>query len=108
MHLRGRVRQTAVATVVELDGDADLAAAPQLMQLLNRGLAAGESRIVVDLDGLTLLDDTALGLLIGAAASARRQGHTMELLSTNERMRQRLADTRIDRILDIVDAIPTA
>jgi anti-sigma B factor antagonist len=108
MHLRGRVRQTAVATVVELDGDADLAAAPQLTQLLNRGLAAGESRIVVDLDGLTLLDDTALGLLIGAAASARRQGHTMELLSTNERMRQRLADTRIDRILDIVDAIPTA
>jgi anti-sigma B factor antagonist len=108
MHLRGRVRQTAVATVVALDGDADLAAAPQLTQLLNRGLAAGESRIVVDLDGLTLLDDTALGLLIGAAASARRQGHTMELLSTNERMRQRLADTRIDRILDIVDAIPTA
>jgi anti-sigma B factor antagonist len=108
MHLRGRVRHTPVATIVELDGDADLAAAPQLTQLLNRGLAEAERRIVIDLDGLTLLDDTALGLLIGAAATARRQGRTIELLSTNERMRRRLVDTRIDRIVDIIDAVPVA
>jgi anti-anti-sigma factor len=108
MHLRGRVRHTPVATVIELDGEADLAAAPQLTQVLNRGLAEAERRIIVDLDGLTMLDDTALGLLIGAAASARRQGRTIELLSTNERVRRRLVDTRIDRILDIVDAIPVS
>jgi anti-anti-sigma factor len=108
MHLRGRVRHTPVATVIELDGEADLGAAPQLTQVLNRGLAEAERRIIVDLDGLTMLDDTALGLLIGAAASARRQGRTIELLSTNERVRRRLVDTRIDRILDIVDAIPVS
>jgi anti-sigma B factor antagonist len=106
MHLRGRVRHTPVATVVELDGEADLAAAPQLSQLLNRGLAEAERRIVVDLDGLTVLDDTALGLLIGAAAAARRQGRALELLSTNERVRRRLLDTRIDRIVDIVESVP--
>jgi anti-sigma B factor antagonist len=108
MHLRGRVRHTPVATVVELDGEADLAAAPQLTQLLNRGVAEAERRVVVDLDGLTLLDDTALGLLIGAAASARRHGRTMELLSTNARVRRRLVDTRVDRIVDIVDAVPVS
>lgn len=108
MQLRGRVRHTPVATIVELDGEADLAAAPQLTQLLNRGLAEAERRIVIDLDGLTLLDDTALGLLIGAAASARRHGRTIELLSTNERVRRRLVDTRIDRIVDIVDAAPVS
>lgn len=108
MHLRGRVRHTPVVTVVELDGEADLAAAPQLNQLLNRGLAGAEQRMVVDLDGLTVLDDTALGLLLGAAATARRQGRTLELLSTNERMRRRLADTRVDRIVDIVDTVPVS
>ena len=108
MHLRGRVRHTPVAVVVELDGEADLAAAPQLSQLLNRGLAEVDQRIVVDLDGLTLLDDTALGLLIGAAATARRQGRTLELLSTNERLRRRLVDTRVDRIVEIIDAVPVS
>ena len=99
----GRIRHVGDATVLELDGDADLAALPALSQLLTKAVSSASGPIVVDLDGLALLDDAALGLILGAAATARRRGLELRLLCTGERRRARLADTRVDRIVDVVD-----
>ncbi len=49
----------------------------------------------------------ALGKLVGAAAAARRRGGQLGLLATGDRMRQRLTDTRVDRIIDVVHTIVT-
>lgn len=105
MRLRGRLREAGGATIVELDGDADLGSAPALVPLLQRAVERAETRVIVDLDGLTVLDDTALGLLVGAAATARRRRISFELLSTDERVRDRLAETRVDRIVTVVDTV---
>lgn len=104
MRLRGRVRAVGGSTVVELDGDADLGSAPQLSQLLARAIADADigAELIVDLDGLTVLDDAALGLLLGGAATARRRGVGLALLCTNERLRERLAETRVDRVVDVL------
>jgi anti-anti-sigma factor len=92
------------STVIELDGDADLGSAPQLTQLLHRviGDLEPDTTMIVDLDGLTVLDDVALGLLLGAAASARRRSIRLAVVCTNERLRERLTETRVDRIVDIL------
>jgi anti-anti-sigma factor len=90
--------------VVELDGDADLAAVPQLNQILSRTIETIDaSGIVVDLDALNVLDDAALGQLVGAAATARRRDLSFALVCTNERLLRRMRDTRLDQIIDIVD-----
>lgn len=90
--------------MVELDGDADLASVPQLSQLLTRAFAVTDAGgVIVDVDALTVLDDTALGQLIGAAATARRRERTFSIACTNERVRRRLRETRIDEIIDVVE-----
>ena len=100
----GRIREHADGTtVVELDGDADLGALPQLQQLLARAVDAASTVVVVDLDGVTVFDDAALGLIVGAAASARRRGVELRLICTERRRRARLADTRLDRIIHVDD-----
>lgn len=106
----GRLRQHGEATVVELDGEADLAALPQLSQLLSRAIATATGTIIVDLDGLIVLDDAALGLVIGAAATARRNGCELRIVCSDPKRRDRLADTRIDRIVAVQAATqaPTA
>lgn len=103
--MRSRIRQVGDAVVVELDGDADLASIPQLAQILTRAGDQAESNetIIVDLDGLTLLDDSALGQLVGAAATARRRGGELRLRVTGQRLRERLSATRIDQIIDLVE-----
>jgi anti-anti-sigma factor len=106
VHLRSRIRRVGDAIVVELDGDADLASIPQLTQALARaGEQAGAGVVVVDLDALTVLDDAALGQFVGAAAAARRRGGSLRLLAIGNRTRQRLTDTRLDQIIDVVDSV---
>lgn len=102
MHLRGRSRRLGDVVVVELDGDADVAAIPQLAQILTRAISGSDSGgVVVDLDALTVLDDAALGHLIGAAATARRRNLRFTLVCTNARLASRLRETRVDQIVDI-------
>jgi anti-sigma B factor antagonist len=90
--------------VVALGGVADLSTAPLLHQRLRRACVDHPGvTLTVDLDGLVALDDAALGMLLGAAAHAREAGGELQLVCTNERLRERLAVTRLDRCLTVRD-----
>ena len=72
--------------VLTLSGSVDLATLPRLQDGLLR-LAAehpGE-RVAVDLDGVDVLDDTALGVLLGAAGRARQHGGDLIVVCAAER-----------------------
>lgn len=96
--------------MLALDGPVDLAALPEIHAACRRllsGITAGSS-VAVDVDGATVLDDAALGLLLGAAATARSHGATLRVVCTGERLRRRLADTRFDRAVDVVASLGEA
>ena len=107
MDLRVTTSTVGTAKVVALDGVADLAAAPALHAALTRATTdlAGVSEVVVDLDGLGLLDDAAIGLLVGAAARVRAAGIELVVVCTNERVCERLRTTRVDRIVQVASSI---
>lgn len=93
--------------MLALDGAADLAALPQLHDACRRlvtGVPAGTS-IAIDLDGATVVDDAALGLFLGAAATARSDGSNLRVVCAGERLRRRLTDTRFDRAVEVVASL---
>ncbi len=96
--------------VITLDGLADLAAAPALHTAFNRAFSGLDDVriVVVDLDGLTVLDDAAIGLLIGVAARAREVGASLVAVCTNARIAARLRATRVDEILVVTTGIAEA
>ena len=110
MDLRITSSTVGTARVVALDGVADLAAVPALHAALTRATAELDEvgAVVIDLDGLTLLDDVALGLLVGAAARARLAGIELVVVCTNDRVCERLRATRIDRIVRVSTSIASA
>jgi anti-anti-sigma factor len=107
MDLRLTQHDVAGRLVLALDGAADLASLPRLHDALQRVLGdLGDApSVAIDLDGVSVLDDTALGLLLGAAATARARHGTLVVVCSNERLRTRLADTRFDLAVDVVRAL---
>lgn len=94
------------AIVVALDGIVDLATAPRLRTTLTRTVMQHPGRrIVVDLDGTVAVDDVALGILLAASAQAREHGGTLEVVATEPRLRSRLASTRFDLAVTVVDSV---
>lgn len=51
--------------VVGLAGDLDLWSAPHLKSVLSEHLAAGRTRLVLDLERVPFMDSTALGVMVG-------------------------------------------
>jgi anti-sigma B factor antagonist len=53
------------AVLVAVEGELDLATAPRLKRALADVLASGANQIALDMSGVTFIDSTALGVLVG-------------------------------------------
>ena len=104
MDLRTRYDVVGTVPVVALSGSVDLATVPQLGTALFRLVAdhVGQ-RVAVDLDGVDVLDDTGLGVLLGAAGRARQAGGQLVVVVSDPGLRDRFAVTGLDRAVDVVD-----
>src|SRR5215210_2734016 len=90
--------------VISLSGEVDLSTIPALHDALTKALAHHPGRlIVIDLDGVTVLEDTGLGILLGAAGSARQTGADLVVVCNNMRLRERLDRTGFSRAIEVRD-----
>ena len=90
--------------VISLSGEVDLATIPLLHDALTKALAHHPGRmLVIDLDGVTVLEDTGLGVLMGAAGSARQTGADLVVVCNNMRLRERLDRTGFSRAVEVRD-----
>jgi anti-anti-sigma factor len=105
MDLVARQTRIGLLQVLQLSGEADLATIPRLSDALTRLLAATDGRCVVDLDGITVFEDAALGLLLGATGRAVQSGTELVVVCSPGLLRDRLALTGFDRAVRVVDRL---
>ena len=87
--------------MVEVAGELDLHSAPQLRAELGRAIENNASpRIVVDLAGVTFLDSTGVGVLVGALKRAREAGGALHFCGAQTRVR------RVFEITGLIGALP--
>jgi len=88
--------------VLQVSGEIDLATLPYFRdQLLHATSLYDGATLFVDLDGVTALDDTGLGMLLGTAGRAREQGGDVVVISNNDRLLARFELTRLNRALEV-------
>ncbi len=102
MELLCRTITVGVLPTLVVSGELDLATIPVLQSALARliGESAGTT-VAVDLDGLTVVDDSGLGVLLGAAGRARQHGGDLVIICTSPRLLERFDLSGLSRAIEI-------
>lgn len=102
MDLRVRTRPGDGVAIFELSGEVDMHSAPALRAQLAspEGANPGPGRVIVDLGGVTFLDSTGVGALVGAFRLHRDAGGSLVFCHAQERVR------RVFEITGLLDHLP--
>lgn len=92
------MRDVGGLVVVAIAGELDLATVPRLRDRLVRVISDHPGvTVVIDLDGLSVIDDAGLGVLVGALRRARVHGGDIALVCSSSELLELFALTRLDR-----------
>lgn len=108
-------KQTAYATraaasgavVLTPTGRLNLTSAPSLRAQLSELIAAGNTRVVVDLSSTDSVDSSGIGALIAALKAARAAGGDLRITAPNQQVTSVLKLTNLSRVL-LVNRDPDA
>ncbi|MEX0848015.1 MAG: STAS domain-containing protein [Ilumatobacteraceae bacterium] len=101
-------RRTVVGdvAVVMVSGELDLASVGVLRDALLKAITEHRgATVAVDLDGVTALDDTALGIVLGSAARSREQGGDLVVVCTSPRLVERFELSGLARAVRVLDRL---
>ncbi len=94
--------------VVSASGEIDVATAPPLRDRLQALTTSARSTVVVDLLGVTFLDSTALGVLVGALKRCREAGGDLPLVIDEPRILKVFEITGLTGVFPIFDSVRDA
>ena len=95
-------------SVVTVAGEVDVYTAAQLRAVLDEEIGAGRSRLVVDLDDVSFLDSTGLGVLVGGLKRVRGHDGDLALVCTQRRILKVLEITGLTKVFTIHVSVDAA
>jgi anti-sigma B factor antagonist len=85
--------------VIAVDGELDLTAAPDLRRAIEAAIDAGAIALVVDLNEVTFIDSTAIGVLLATRERLARSGGSLDIVCN---------EPNVVRVLEIVGVTDVA
>ena len=101
-------RAGSAPPVIAVQGEIDVATAPQLRECLHDVIAGGEATIFLDLLEVTFLDSTALGVLVGALKRCRELGGELHVVVADPRIVKIFEITGLTSVFTIADSLESA
>jgi anti-sigma B factor antagonist len=84
--------------VLEVQGEVDLYASSQLRDAILRLTEEGENRIVIDLNNVSFIDSSGLGVLVAGLKRARERGGELALVFGEGSVQKVLGITGLDKV----------
>lgn len=101
--LHTRVKEAGGIPVVELEGEIDLSTSPLFKERVYEVIDAGGKEIVIDLNGLSFMDSTGLGVLVAVLKKTKSEGGRVRLVCGRENIRKVFILTGLDKVFSIYD-----
>ena len=104
MSLDVNVRDDNGVSVIDISGRLTLGeGATKLRDDIRELVAEGKKRILLNLAGLTYMDSSGMGLLVGAYATVSREGGHLKLANLNSRIKDLLLITKLYAVFEIYE-----
>ncbi len=91
--------------VLVLSGEVDLSTLPRLTDALNKSVLQDAPVVALDLEMVTVLDDAALGIILGVASRLRQMNRRLILVCGNERIVRYLEMTGVTSLVSVYQAL---
>ncbi len=101
------VRRERGVVIAEVAGDVDMATVPGLRERLV-GLADTGQPLIVDLNRVTFIDSSGLGMLVGAARHAAAHGGSLHAVCSRPQTRKLLWLTGVERRIPLTATVDGA
>jgi anti-sigma B factor antagonist len=88
---------------VIVEGEVDVATAPQLREALHQAIDDGATRVRIDLAEVGFIDSAGLGVLIGVLKRVREVGGEIELAHVQPAPRKVIEITGLDELFSLSD-----
>jgi anti-sigma B factor antagonist len=98
------VRRERGAVIAEVTGDIDISTVGGLRERL-LALADGGQPLILDLNGVSFIDSTGLGVLVAAARRADTHGGSLHAVCSRKPTRKLLWLTGVDRRIPLTDTV---
>jgi len=109
MALHINEKDSGGVTVLVLSGRVTLGEeSSQLRAKLKDTLAAGKTRVVLDLADVSYIDSAGLGTLVAGYTSARNQGAGMKLANLTKKFDEQLHITKLVTVFEVYNSVGDA
>jgi len=95
------IQQTGEVTVLNLGGEIDVAAAPQLRNVFQGLIDEGKVNIVVNLKDVEFIDSSGLGIFVVAFKSAKAKGGNIKFSAAKPEVVKVIELTRLDKHFEL-------
>lgn len=94
--------------VVRIIGRLNMVTAPRLREAVGTSVAAGRTRVAIDLSRVEFIDSSGLGALINGLKTARQAGGDLRIAAPNEQVQLVLQLTNMERVFTAYTNADTA
>lgn len=109
MNITMNARQVGDVKIVDITGRIELGQeSAAVRNLVGDLLSAGNKKILLNLAGVDYIDSSGLGALVGAFASAHKQGGQLKLLNLTDKVSNIMEVTKLYTVFDIATDEETA
>jgi len=108
MELDIQTNQAGDLCEMVLTGEVDVYTAPSLKQELVTRIEGGCANVVVDLEGVSFIDSSGLGVLVSALRRARERDGSVRIVCTRDSVLKIFRITGLDKVFPIFSDIVEA
>jgi anti-sigma B factor antagonist len=102
--MKTKVRDVSGVRVLDLEGKITIGSGDvELRQNIEDAIAAGRTNILLNLHGVTHIDSSGIGEMVGCFTTVARKGGKMKLLNLTQKINDILQVTQLITVFDVFD-----